>query len=99
MRFDGRWRSTRMPDVIEQLRRYGEAVERYALSEPSDPVAGHPIARRPVRRHVARVTAMIAVGAIAVAAVVQFWGHGRAEIRSKPAAGSGRAVLVATRLP
>src|SRR5262245_26641939 len=59
-----------MPDVIEQLRVYGDSVERHALGEAGGPVAERPIARRPQRLHRRAVVAIAAVAALVVGGIV-----------------------------
>ena len=59
-----------MPDVGEQLRAYGEALER-ALLEGSDGLASPPL-RRPAGRHGRRRLVLAAAAALLVAAAA--WG-------------------------
>jgi hypothetical protein len=58
-----------MPDVIEQLRRYGEAVERHALHDAADPIAERAVAERPARRR-RSVVALAAAAALLVGLIV-----------------------------
>src|SRR5215211_5693335 len=57
-----------MPDVTEQLRRYGDAVEQHALQDASSLGAEHSIAPRPRRRR-RLVVALAAATALVVGAV------------------------------
>src|SRR5262245_47911671 len=58
----------RLPELIEQLRRYGDAVEQYALRKPDNPVAAPRVQRRPGRhrRLIVGIAAALMVGLVVV---------------------------------